>query len=598
MSSANRPALPLSACSGFASLADLAISIPAQLVREAAQDARHTLRLWGRHPWQTGFAILALAVGIGANTGVFSVVNALLIRPLPFRDPERLASLSNFSPPHDRVTQFHEWRAQCAYLADTALFEQFDVNLGGGGDWRRAHVVQASSNFFSLLGAPPVLGRAFAPGDDADGTGWGPPGRNGVAVIGYDLWQALFGGEPKALGWTIRVAGTPRTVIGVAPPGFDYPGRTVLWKPAAFSRGNNGWEVVARLKPGITWEQARQAFNAEADRLRPDRTPTQKVQLTSRMTALRDQLAGSAKNASLVLMGCAALILLSACTNVANLLMARTSDRAAELAIRSALGASRARLSQQLLTECMLLSLAAAVAGLLVALWTTPIVSRLQAKPLVAQEYSILDARVLAFAISVSVLSALLFGILTSLYAGRAHTLGIRGESGAAGSSRVRDTLVAGQVALTIVLLSASISVGRAFLHLMKIDRGFVPHGLVTVNVSLEGTTHEGAGRGLAYFQEALSRLRRLPGVRSASATEFLPLHAAGFIGGVFALDGVPDRAHATVVPVFSDYFLTMGGRIAAGRTRAWSSFPPLRRADSSPRSSCASMAALMSVWR
>ena len=547
-------------------VADLAISVPLQLSHEAAQDARHTLRLWSRRPWNTGFAILALAIGIGANTGVFSVVNALLFRSLPFRDPERLASLSNFVAPHDSAAQFHEWRRQSAYLADAALFEPFDVNLGGADEWRRAHVVQASSSFFSVLGMQPILGSGFAPEEDVDGTGWGSPGRNAVAVIGYGLWQALFGGDPKALGSTIRIAGTPLTVVGIAPPGFDYPGKTVLWKPAAFSPGNNGWEAIARLKPGITWPQARQAFAAEADRLWPNRTLLQKTQSPSRITELRDHLAGPTKNASLVLMACVALILLIACTNVANLLMARTADRATELSIRSALGASRARLSQQLLTECVLLALAASIAGVFVAFCTASIAAKVQPAPIASQSYSILDGRVLCFAIAISVLSGLLFGVLPSLYAGRVHTLGARGSSDNRGSRLVREALVAAQVALTIVLLASSLSVGRAFLHLMQINRGFVPRGLVTVNVSLEGTTHQGDGRNLAYFQEALGRVRRLPGVRSASATEFLPLYATGFIGGPFQMDGRPAKESSTAIRVLSDYFRTMGGPILWGR--------------------------------
>ncbi len=547
-------------------IADLAISVPLQLAREVAQDARHTVRFWARRPWHTAFAILALAIGIGANTGVFSVVNALLLRSLPFRDPARLAYLSNFIAPHDSAAQFHQWRQQSSYLADTALFEPFDVNLGGAGEWRRAHVIQASSNFFSVLGTRPILGRRFASGDDVNGVGWGSAGRNAVAVIGYGLWQALFGGDPKALGSTIRVDGTPLTVIGIAPPGFDYPGKAALWKPAAFSRGNNGWEVIARLKPGITWPRARQAFTAEADRLWPDRTPLQKIQSPSRITELRDQLAGPTKNASLVQMACVVLILLIACTNVANLLMARTVDRAAELSIRSALGASRARLSQQLLTECVLLALAASIAGVSVAFCTTSIAARVQPAAIASQAYSILDGRVLCFAIAISVLSGLLFGVLPSLYAGRVHSFGARGPSDNRGSRLVREALVAAQVALTIVLLASSFSVGRAFLHLVEINRGFVPKGLVTVNVSLAGTAHQGDASRLAYFQQALARIRRLPGVQCASATEFLPLYANSFIGGPFQMDGHPAKESSTAIPVLEDYFRTMGGRILWGR--------------------------------
>ena len=191
-------------------------SLPLQLTRELAQDARHTFRLWVLRPWHTGFAILALAIGIGANTGVFSVVSALLLRSLPFRDPERLAYLQWFSEPHDSAKQFHEWRRGSTYLADAAVFEQFEVNVGGAGEWRRAHVVQASSNFFSMLGTQPVLGRGFAAGDDVDAPGYGSPGRNAVAVIGYGLWQELFGGDRKALGATIRINGHPLIEIGRA----------------------------------------------------------------------------------------------------------------------------------------------------------------------------------------------------------------------------------------------------------------------------------------------------------------------------------------------------------------------------------------------
>jgi putative ABC transport system permease protein len=545
---------------------DLAVSLPLQIAREVAQDARHTVRLWGRRPWQTAFAIVALAIGTGASTGVFSVVNALLLRSLPFQDPEQLAYLSNFFAPHASAAQFHEWRRQSSFLADTALFEPFDVNLGSSSEWRRVHIVQVSSNFFSVLGTQPVLGRGFTSGDDVDGTGVGSPGRNAVAVIGYGLWQSLFGGDPKALGATVRIDGTPLRVVGITPPGFDYPGTSVLWKPAAFSRGNNGWKVIARLKPGVTWPQARQVFAAEADRLWPDRTPLQKIQSPSRITELRDQLAGPTKNASLVLLASVGLILLIACTNVANLLLARTADRAAELSIRSSLGASRARLSQQLLTECVLLALAASIAGVFVAFWTTSIAAKVQPAPITSQTYSILDGRVLAFAIGISVLSGLLFGVLPSLSAGRVHTFGTRGSTDNRGARLVREILVVAQVVLAVVLLASSLSVGRAFIHLMHINRGFVPKDLLTVNVSLQGTTHQGGARGLAYFAEALGRVRRLPGVQSASATEFLPLYATGFIGGVFAVDGRPGKAAATMIPVFSDYFRTMGGRIVAGR--------------------------------
>ena len=535
------------------------------LAREAFQDLKYTLRLWASRPWHAGLAIAALAIGIGANTGVFSVVDALLLRSLPFHEPDCLALLHQFIPPHDSAKEFHEWRRQSGYLDDTALFEEIDVNLGGAGVASRAHVAQTSWNFFSLLGTQPVLGRGFAPEDEVDGTGWGLPGRNAVAVIGYGLWQQLFGGDPKALSHTVRIDGVPLTVIGVAPRGFDYPGKAVLWKPAAYSGGNNGWGTVARLKPGITWPEARAAFAVEAERLSPKQEGNDD-RLRPRMMSLRDGLAGPVKNASLLFMGAVLLVLLIACTNVANLLLARTADRAAELSIRSALGASRARITRQLLTECLLLSCVATLVGLLVGYWTTLVAAQVEPPPLGAQSYSILNGRVLGFTLMVSVVTAVVFGVFPAVYAGRMHGFGARGGGRTRGWRLVRESLVGAQVMLTMILLAGSVSVGRAIVHLMRIDRGYDVKGVVTVNVSLDGTTHQLDKRQLPYFEEVLARIRSLPGVRAASATEFLPLYASGFVGGPFGLDGRPAKLNSTMVPVLSGYFETMGGRILYGR--------------------------------
>ena len=534
--------------------------------REVFQDLKYTLRLWAGRPWHAGFAITALAIGIGANTGVFSVVNALLLRSLPFQQPDRLALLHQFIPPHDSAKKFHDWRQQSAYLADAALVEENDVNLGGVRVGSRAHVAQTSWNFFSVLGTQPVLGTGFAPQDEVDGTGWGLPGRNAVAVIGYGLWQELFGGEPKVLGSTIRIDGIPLTVVGVAPPGFDYPGKAVLWKPAAFSPGNNGWGTVARLKPGVTWPLARAAFAAEVERLSPKPGGIDYSNLRPNMTSLQDGLAGPVKNASLMFMGAVVLVLLIACTNVANLLIARTTDRAAELSIRSALGASRARLARQLLTECLLLSIVATLAGLLIAYWITSLAAKVEPPPLGAQSYSILDGRVLVFTLMVSAITALGLGVLPSLYVGSIRAFGSRSSIKTRGSRLVRQSLVAAQVMLTMILLAASVCLGRAFVHLMRMDRGYDVQGIVTVGVSLESTSHQLDNRQLPYFEDVLDRVRRLPRVRAASATEFLPLYASAFVGGPFGLDGRPAQRNSTLVPILSGYFQTMGGRIVCGR--------------------------------
>ena len=396
------------------------VTIHPQFLREVSQDAKHALRLWANRPWHTGLAIAALAIGIGANTGVFSVVNALLIRPLPFHDPGRLAalpSLRRFLPPHDSAKQFHDWRRQSVYLSDVALYEQADVNLGGVRDTLRAHVAQVSWNFFPILGTRPVLGRGFSPEEDT-------AGHNALVVIGYGLWQQLFAGDRRTLGSTIRVNGFPLTIIGVAPPGFDFPRGAVLWKAAEFAPGNNGWETVARLQPGITWPQARQAFAGEADRLSPNQRKVDKMNPPPAITSLQDELAGPVKNASPILMTGVVLILLIACTNVVNFLMARTADRATEFSIRSALGASRARLTQQLLTACFFRRLPVWPG------WS----SRFGPPPLRRRFYRLhwqrslirfLDGRVLGFTMLASIVTALFFGVLPSR---RPHTRGWKPE--------------------------------------------------------------------------------------------------------------------------------------------------------------------------
>ncbi len=281
---------------------DLAISAPFQFSREMIQDVRHSLRLWARRPIQTAFAIAALAIGIGANIGVFSVVNALLIRSLPFHDPSRLVMLRAFSPPHDSAKQFHDWRQQSTYLEDAAFFDNGDVNLGGVREAARVHLAETSWNFFSMLGTQPVQGRAFSSQEDT-------PGHDAIAVIGYGLWQQFFGGDPRAIGSTIQINGKPLIIVGIAPPGFDYPEKTAVWTPAAFVPGRipKNWETIARLKAGISLPHAREAFAADADHLYPNRRNADKQgkagRYPPRMAQLQDELVGLVRNASLMLYG-------------------------------------------------------------------------------------------------------------------------------------------------------------------------------------------------------------------------------------------------------------------------------------------------------
>jgi predicted permease len=415
-------------------------------------------------------------------------------------------------------------------------------------------MAQTSWNFFKLLGTQPVIGRTFTSGDQ------------GVALLSYGLWQAMYAGNERVVGSNIRVDGKPLTIVGVLPPGFAYPGKTVLWKSAEFSRGNNGWRTIGRLKAQMTWPQARAAFVADVQRLEPNRrVPAGWVPL---IIPLRDELAGRVKNASLLLLAAVILILLIACANLANLLMARTADRQHELSIRSAVGASRARLIQQLLTECLALTLISSVIGLVVALWVTSVMGKAQPAALPTQTYSILDFRVLSFMAALAVLSALLFGSVPALSFRHSHSFAARGSMYLRTSRLVREVLVAVQVTLTVILLAASVSIVQAFSHALHMDHGFKTDGLVTVSVSLDGTTHASAAQQLAYFEQTLARARRLPAVRHASATQFLPLDATGFIGGPFAVDGHPSKhgVSTDIIPIMSDYFAATNGEIRYGR--------------------------------
>ena len=538
-------------------LFDLAISVPSQVAKEMWHDSRHALRLWVKRPWQTGFAVLALAVAIGANTGVFSVVNALLLRSLPFRDSDRLVLLRTAMLPHDSAPQFDQWRNSSKYLEDAALSEQKDANLGAAAHMIRIHVAQTSWNFFSLLGIRPHIGREFLPSDTDE------------VLISYGLWQELYGGSDRALGKDVFLDGHPLRIIGVMPPEFDYPNKSVAWRSATLTPGNNGWETIGRLRRGITLPEAQGEFEAEV----AARSPVRRKESPMRgwqagMFPLRDALAGPVKTASLLLLSAVLLILLIACANLANLMLARTADRQQEFSVRSALGATRSRLTQQLMTECLLLAFLAAGIGVIVAVLATSALAKVEPGPLPSQTYSILDNRVLCFMLAISVVSALFVGLLPALGIGRAHFFAARGSSGFRGSRLIRETLVTVQIVLTVVLLTSSVSVGRAFSHLIQMDRGFKVDGVLTASVSLDGTRLTAPSARLAYFNQVIDRLRHLPGIRTASATDFLPLYSKAFTGGPFSIDGrhSPPGTATDLLPIMSDYFATMGGQLLYGR--------------------------------
>jgi putative ABC transport system permease protein len=544
-------------------LRDLAWSIPIELAHEMKQDLVHSLRVHARRPFLMLFTVAILALAIGGATGVFSVVNAVLIKALPFRDAGQLAMLPGRFIQNPE--EFHRWRTHTAYLADAASFGTAAVNVAGASAPMRVTLAETSFNFFALLGTDTILGRSFAPTEDL-------PGSDGVAVISYSLWQQMYGGDPRVLGQKLLVSGAPLEIIGVARPGFDFPGKTSVWAPTIFDFGKipvTGvffWQAIGRIKSGLTMQQAEPMFEAELERTNHGRSSGPSEQ-RPRLTPLRTELAGKIREASLVLLGAIGFVLLIACANVANVLLTRTTERWPELMIRSALGASRARLMQQLLSESVLLSTLAAAAGLGVAQAVAKFAALAQPAELASQQYTLLDWRVALFACAIACATGLLFGVAPAWLVRRLQPSGDLARMHTTGSgSRLRGVLIAVQVSLTLVLLTGAVTMGRGLLGLLGTDIGFTTDHLVTVSVSLAGTAADSDQRRNAYGSEALERLRQTTGVESAAAIDFLPLATTSFAGGSL----FPETGGKTSIVVYgkvtADFFRTMGARLVYGR--------------------------------
>jgi putative ABC transport system permease protein len=544
-------------------LADLAVTIPTELLREIGQDLRYAARIYRRRSLVTVLALSALALAIGATTGVFSVVNALLIRSLPFRQPEMLIHLASTpTSPFDGRAAYFGWRDSSPYLENAAVYFPTQMNLGLKDRSVRVPVAEVSANFFALLGSEPAFGRTFAPDEDV-------AGHDGVAVIGYAMWQQFFGGDARVLGATIHLNGVPVTLIGVAPASLDFPNKTAVWTPTIFDlthlpkQGVLWGETIGRMRRGVSLAQASRQLDAQARRIKPSLTP-------SPLTSLQTQLAGPVRQASLVLLGVVAFVLLIACANVAHLLLSRVADRRRELMVRSALGASRGRLVQQLITESTLLTLASAGAGMAVAQWASRLASAAQPAQLAAQDYSILDWRVVVFAVAIAALTGILFGVMPALLVGRMQSasdpMRSRDAGRSSGAGRMRAVLLGMQGAFALVLVAGSLTMGRSFLRLMGADLGFRTDHAITLNVTTEGSQWAAESRSREYYRAALERLRAIPGVTSAGAVDYLPLMENNFAAATFTLDASHTVSSAILNAATPDYFRTMDTRVVEGR--------------------------------
>ncbi len=505
------------------------------------QDLRYAVRAMRRAPGFTAAAALALALGIGANTAVFSVVNAVVLRPLAYRDPDRLVTLLHDGRNPVAVANYVDWRDRSRSFEAMAAADYWTPNLTGVDRPERLWGLKVTANLLPMLGVEPLLGRLFLPGEDQEGS-------EQEAVLGYGLWQRRFNGDRGILGKLITLNGKGYTVVGVMPPGFRFAPfwatRAELWVPDAFGsrirdRGGNSLRVFARLKPGVSLERARAEVAIITARLERQYPGTNR---DVAVTPLRENVVGKVETPLLILLGAVGFVLLIACANVAHMLLARASARQREVAVRCALGAGRARLIRQLLTENLLLACAGGILGLLFAAWGTRALASLSPASLPRVDSVGIDARVALFLLAVTVLTALAFGLAPTLRASdvslaTALKEGARGSGEGIRHNRLRGFLVASEFALALMLLIGAGLMIRSFFALRSLDPGFNPHHVLSMVVSVAGSNEAAAGRREVFYRELLDRVRAVPGVQSAGAINHLPL-AGDLWGWSFRIEG------------------------------------------------------------
>jgi putative ABC transport system permease protein len=552
------------------------------------QDLRYALRGLRQRPGFTLVAVLTLALGIGANTAIFSVVNGVLLRALPYERPERLAMIwghRNQEPLAElSVSEYWDLRERTHAFAGVAAFADGNINLTGTGTPERIRAGYFTANAPALLGVAPAIGRGFTADEDLPG---GPP----VVLLGDGLWRRRFGADPNVVGRVLTLDDTPTTVVGVMPPDFQLPTHYAgapkeLWAPMqldpAINRGERGWhflEVIGRLRDGVALEAA----SAETSTLMRGMLAAYPMEYTPEFdgsaTAVSQSVVGDVRPALLVLLGAVALLLLIACANVAGLLLARSEMRQREIALRTALGAGRSRLVRQLLTESLLLAVAGGLVGLLLAVWgvqglvlaAPPSVPRLDAVGI--------DVRVLGYTLGVTLLTGILFGLAPALHAVRGDLTGALTDGGRAGTTgrgrqRVRQALVTGQIAVALVLVTGAGLLVQSFLRLRQVDPGFEPEHLLTARVELSPVRYHDNDVKRRFYENLLERLRSIPDVRSAATARALPMTGRLEIGDwSFILEGqaasppLPTDWHPADWQVVSpDYFRTMGIPMLQGR--------------------------------
>lgn len=558
------------------------------MLRDLSADVRYTLRQWRRRPGFALIAVMALALGVGANTAIFSAVDALLIRALPYPDADRLvmvwedASYVGFPRNTPAPANYVDWRQQNKVFADMAAMRSTAVNLTGDGTAEMLPGTEATANLFQVLGVQPLKGRIWTAREEET--------EANVAVLGYGVWRRRFGADPNIIGQTVQMNGRATQVLGVMPAGFAFPDRErEVYLPsglnaAAWARRQSHFlRVVARLKPGVSYAQAQQEMNVIAQRLQ--RTyPESNTNIGAVVVPIREDLLGDTRPQLYILVAAAACVLLIACANVANLLLARSTARRREMAVRTALGAGARRLLRQNLTESLLLSLAGTSLGLLLAVAGLQGLNHFIPENFVGVNQLSLNGMVLALTMAVALLTALLFGLAPALGSIRLPLYDTlkQGDKGAAGLRRnaLRSGLVVAEVALSLLLLVTAGLLLQTLMKLRQLDTGFRTDHLLTVRTSFAQPRYREDGKELAFLEQAVRQLQTIPGVERAAFTSTLPFHSIGNTNS-FVIEGrpplLPGASQDSLMRVgTTDYLRLLGVKLLAGRL-----FDERDRADS-----------------
>lgn len=528
------------------------------------KDIHYGLRVLARNPGFTAVVLIVLALGIGANAAIFSVINTVLLRPLPYKNSERLV-IANLSLP-----DYRDLKESSQSFEETAVYASNLYNLKSDDDSEQIRGAVVSASFLSMLGSP-LVGRVFTEED-----------RDRLAVLSYSLWQDRFGGSEAVLGQTINLGGNPHTIVGVMPREFQFPDSGFkVWVPLepAMAQARAQLEnrtlrifrAIGLLKVGVTFDQAQSELDAISEKLQ-QQFPNTNAGVRIQLTPVRERLLGDVRPALLVLLGVVALVLLIACANVANLLLARTMAREREIAIRNALGAGRVRLLRQLITESLLLACAGGLLGLLLASWIIAAIPSMGLEDLPRADFIQIDRFVILFTLSVSLITGLIFGLAPAFQAAKPDLVnslkeGARGSEGRR-YGRLRSVIIIAEVAISIVVLIGAGLLIKSFSHLTSVDPGFVPENLLTFNVVL--AEYENPDQRATLTAQILDEIERLPGVESAGAGTGLPPDLAQRITR-FEVEGREianaDERSAYFIAISPDYFKSMGASLAEGRS-------------------------------